>query len=175
MRAKHFWNVLILAAAVALLGGCADGDIDDADSAPVELQVDVTQSPAIRGQLEGTECLLTVTEWTVTYKNQPKSELAKTSPFNDIYVDSVTVSYEWPASPGVVPPPPRTIPTPGTVAPEQTKAIPFVPILLDDVSAEMLGTTAILTLDVNARTAAGDPIEIRAGEALVIEACRGGG
>ena len=175
MRANHRWTLLILAAAVALTGGCADGDIDDADSAPVELQVDVTQSPPIRGQLVGTECQVTITEWTVTYRNQPKNSAATTSPFNDIYVDSVTVSYEWPASPGIVPPPPRTIPTPGTVAPNGIKAIPFVPILLDDLTTEMFGTTAILSLDVNARTAAGNDVDIQAGEALVIEDCRGGG
>lgn len=163
--------VALVAASMALaIGGCADGDLDDPDSPPSELQVEITQSPALEGQLVSGTCVLTVEEWTVTYNNVAKNSLATNSPFSDYFVESVTVSYTWPDV-AVPIPPDRTIPSPGTVAIGATQGIRFEPILSQDLDGSMLGTSGILTLTIHARYGDGTRVTRQIGEVLQVNDC----
>ena len=159
--------LLVVLAMVA--GGC-NGAVDDPDSAVI-LQVTVTESPAITGQDEGGGCSYTITEWSADFANQPKNSSAVTSPYNDIIIRSWIVSYSWPGNAGITPPPDRLLPAPGTVPANGQQTITFNPILFDDLTGAMAGTSAILTMTVDAVTQTGDPINITILEQMDIESC----
>jgi hypothetical protein len=160
----------LLAVLVLLAGGC-NSAVDDPDS-NVILEVLVTESPAITGQDDGVGgCLFTITEWSADFLNQPKNESATISPYNDIIIRSWYVSYSWPGSPGIIPPPPRELPSPGTIPAFGQQSVTFSPILFDDLEAAWAGTSAILTMTVNAVTVSGETIRLTISEQLDIESC----
>ncbi len=161
----------LLVVLVVLAGGC-NSAVDDADTSVV-LQVTVTESPAITGQDEGGVCNFTITEWSADFANLPKNSSAITSPYNDITVRAWVTSYSWPGNPGIVPPPDRLLPVPGTVPANGQQSITFSPILFDDLTSAMAGTSAVLTMTVDAVTGTGDPISLTIMEQLDIESCSG--
>lgn len=169
------WLLLTLAGLMSLAMSCASGPIDDASGAAVVLEVQITDSPAITGQFQDGTCVIRITEWSAQFANIPKNSSATTSPYNDIIVEDIDISYSWPGAAGVTIPPERTIPSPGTVPANGSQSINFEPILLQDLSQDMLGTTGILALRINARTPVNDRITVNIGEALVIEQCQGSG
>ena len=171
MRTNSFMKIALplLAVLVLVAGGC-NSVVDDPD-ANVILEVQVTESPAITGQDEEGVCSFTITEWSADFVNVPKNTSAVTSPYNDIIVRSWIVSYSWPANPGITPPADRLLPVPGTVPANGQQTITFSPILFDDLATAMAGTSAILTMTVDAVTVSGEPISITIMEQLDIESC----
>jgi len=170
------WLSLALATVLSLvLASCASGPIDDPSGAAVYLEVEITDSPSITGQFQQGVCVIQITEWGADFINLPKNSSATTSPYNDVIVEDIDISYAWPGAPSVTVPPDRTIPSPGTVPADSSQSINFEPILLQDLTADMLGTTGILTMSINARTPVNDRIRVQIGEALIIEQCQGSG
>ena len=171
MRTNSFMKIALplLVVLVLVAGGC-NSAVDDPDSSVI-LQVTVTESPAITGQDEGGVCNFTITEWSADFANQPKNSSAVTSPYNDIIIRSWIVSYSWPGNAGIVPPPDRLLPLPGTVPANGQQSITFSPILFDDLTDAMAGTSAILTMTVDAVTQTGDPINLTILEQMDIESC----
>ncbi len=115
MRTNSLMKIALpLFAVLILLAGGCNGAVDDPD-ANVILEVVVTESPAITGQDDGSGgCMFTITEWSADFLNQPKNDSATTSPYNDIIIRSWIVSYSWPGNAGIIPPPDRLLPSPGT-------------------------------------------------------------
>ncbi len=115
-----------------------------------------------------------VEEWAVSLGNVPKSELGTTSPFNDIALQSVTVSYTWdvPFANG-----PVTFPLAGTIAPGSTINSTFFPITNADLTAlgatlpVPVAVTGFLTMTFRGAMVDGSPVVVTAGEQLFIEAC----
>ena len=172
MRTNSFMKIALplLAALVLLAGGC-NSAVDDPDSSVI-LEVQITESPAITGQDDGAgNCLFTITEWSADFLNQPKNESATISPYNDIIIRSWIVSYSWPASPDIIPPADRLLPSPGTIPANGQQSITFSPILFDDLDVLWAGTSAILTMSVDAVTVSGERIRLTILEQLDIESC----
>lgn len=171
MHTNSFMKIALplLAVLVLMAGGC-NGAVDDPDSSVI-LQLSVTESPSITGQDTGGVCNFTITEWSADFINAPKNSSAVTSPYNDIIVRSWVVSYSWPGNAGIVPPPDRLLPVPGTVPANSQQSITFSPILFDDLTAAMAGTSAIMTMSVDAVTQTGDPVGLTILEQLDIESC----
>ncbi len=115
-----------------------------------------------------------VEEWSASLGNVPKSELGTTSPFNDIVMQSVTISYAWdvPFANG-----PVTFPLAGTISPGSTLASTFFPITNADLTAlganlpVPIAVTGFLTLTFRGTMVDGSPVVVTAGEQLFIEAC----
>ncbi len=172
MRTNSFMKIALplLAVLVLLAGGC-NSAVDDPDS-NVILEVQLTESPAITGQDDGSGgCMFTITEWSADFLNQPKNSSAVISPFNDIIIRSWIVSYSWPGNAGITPPADRLLPSPGTIPANGQQSITFSPILFDDLTSAMAGTSAILTMTVDAVTVSGEPISLTILEQLDIESC----
>ena len=171
---RNLWMILAVGLLLAA-AGCAESDIDEDDGPQVYLEVAVTESPAITCQEQAGVQVIEVTEWTAEYTNVPKNSLATTSPFNDIEVISVTVSYDFPDV-AVVVPPARVLPSPGTVPAAGAQSVKFEPILFQDLDATMLGTSAILNLDIAWTTPVDDEVFFKTiGEVMMIEACQASG
>ena len=172
---KANWKYLataLVALVLVAVAGCASGDIDDPGSPPNVLQVLLTESPPVTGtQDELGNCLLTLTEWELQMTNVPKNSLAVASPYNDFFVDYVIINYDWPGG-GVVVPPERELPAPGTVAPDKTVSVKFEPILFQDFDTNMQGTTGLMDMQVVARYADGSRVTVPLRESLVVESCQ---
>ena len=122
-------------------------------------------------------CILEVEDWTATILAAPKNSLAAT-PFNDIVMDSVDITYDWvnDALDGIIPPQPIglgnvTIPTNGQ------NSVTFPPIPSDPLNTTsgptpFEGATANMTLTFNAFTVEGTRIQQTAQRQLIIEICR---
>ncbi len=115
-----------------------------------------------------------VEEWSASLGNVPKTELGTTSPFNDIALQSVTVSYTWdvPFANG-----PVTFPLAGTIPPGSTISTTFFPITNADLSALgatlplPIAVTGFLTMTFRGTMVDGSPVVVTAGEQLFVEAC----
>jgi hypothetical protein len=169
MRGKNRWIVtLLVAGMVAGLSGCAGGGLDSRDVANVVLTVDqIPQIPPITAS--GDPCVFTVTAFQATLANQPKNELAA-SPFSDIRMETVTISYRWDdaalSTPTWIQNVAGTIPVGGT----QTVAV--TPIQLGMLEGAYAGHTADLTLIFRGRTVDNKPVEAAAlGIALSVSSC----
>lgn len=172
MKGKVQITFLFLSICLVLASaGCVSGDADDPSGPDVELQVVITESPPVSAQDQEGVCEMRITEWTVSFTNVPKNALANTSPWNDVEIESITITYDFPDVPAFVTT--RTIPTPGTVAAEGTQTIKFEPILFQDLTDNpgLLGVSGILTLSVRARTTDNIVIWKTIGEVLNIEQC----
>lgn len=171
-----FRNSLLVLASGLLLAtaGCVSGGADDPAGPDVELQVTITESPAVTCQEQGGIDQFTMTEWSIAYTNVPKNSNAVTSPWNDIEIVSNTISYDFPYSPITLPD--WYPPTPGTVAAGSTQAIKHYPMPMEYFDVPGIdGTTAVLTMTIRAKTVDNVPIVKVIGEELHIEDCRPSG
>lgn len=167
--------LLVLSAAVLATAGCVDGDLDHPDSAEVYLEVALTDSPPITCQTQGGIDVITVEEWGATYSNTPKNSLATTSPFNDIEIISVTISYDFPDINPAIWPPTRELPSPGAISPNEEQQINFDPILLQDVDSGLTGSSGILQMTIKWTTPSDTTVFTkRIGEVLHVETCSAG-
>lgn len=174
MKRRNLCLAVFAVLPVLAVLGCASGDIDDAGSPPNQLQVDLTETQPITGTRDTVtgNCIFQITEWEARFNNEPKNSLATESPFNDYFVEQFRVTYSWPGAPAVPVPPPRDLPSPGTVKPGEQKSIRFEPILLQDFDPSMEGTTGILDMMVQARYSDGTRVNIPLRESIVIQSCQ---
>jgi len=176
MLGTHRWLKLMLAAVLVVAGAaCIPGGIDSGSSADVVLEVTALDNPPVTGQVQGTACAFTVEDWTATLQNQPKSELATTSPFNDIVLVDVDIVYTFINAAIVVPM--RTVGL-GDVVIEAggSNTVGFAPISFDDLLSNpaIQGSTANLELTFHARTVEGATISDTVYRQLFVETCSSG-
>jgi hypothetical protein len=92
-------KLLVIGTAVLLLAtlGCSSSGLDDGTSANVVLEVDQVQLSIVTSTYDplNNVCIFQITESQATLSNLPKSAAAITSPFNDILITRMTLSYDW--------------------------------------------------------------------------------
>ena len=84
----------VVLAAAGWFAGC-NGTIDNEPN--VVLELETLTVPPVTSSANGTNgaCTYTVTVANGTFKNKPKNQFAGTSPFNDIILQNVNISYTW--------------------------------------------------------------------------------
>lgn len=176
MQITQRWWLLpaLLLAATA----CTNDALDDGSSADVVLEIqDLTAQPvtASTDTGGGGGCSLEVQDWTGTALNVPVSALAGnlSSPFNDILLESVTISYDWDLDgipdPGITPT--SVVGLGGITVPAGGSAtFAFAPISFQEV-LPVAGQTANLTLDFRGRTVEGEVVHRTALRQLFVEDC----
>lgn len=200
MRRPNLWWIL-LGIAVLAVPACSDSDIDEGDSANVLLQILEIDNPAVQGTVQVGTCSVTgascldnsdcdpldptdvcdlvtgecvITEWTATLQNAPKTDLAVETPFNDIVVQDITVSYSWETGFAMTP---ITFPLGLTIPANTSKAITFFPLSGEDLGALLASlptpaaVTADLTITFRGELEDGVKISRTAGAQLFVEAC----
>jgi hypothetical protein len=119
------------------------------------------------------ECVgFVVQEWSATLGNAPKNVLAggDSTPFNDVTLESVTITYSW-LDPAVSTPT-RTVGLGNVTIPtDGTSSVTFAPIAFDDLSLSLEGHTANLSLVFRAKTVEGTRITDTVSRQLFVEAC----
>ncbi len=162
------WNVLV-AAVVLAAAGCTGDSLDDGDSADVVLEVfSIPQIPPITTAVSGAGCTFIVTSVNVTLRNQATNDVVA-SPFGDIRLETVTLSYDWFTLPAT---PTRTLSIGGTIPVGGSGSVSFPPILLQDLSTGYAGATASVDMLFRGRTVAGQDVQASArGSALSVSSC----
>lgn len=202
MRRSNLCWISLLGFALLVVPACTDSNLDNGDSANVVLQMLDLQDPVVKGQTQigtctvsGAQCLdssqcdaldptdvcfidptaatCIITEWSATLANAPKSALATESPFSDIALTDVTVSYEW--LNGFVMDP-FTVALSGSIEPSATRIVKFFPMSSEDLAAlraafPLVARSANVTLRFRGKVENGDDVERTAGAQLFVEAC----
>lgn len=172
---KNTMKLVVRLALVAALSagvlGC-NSVLDDGDGPNVVLTVEQMTIPVVTAAVNQAtlQCVFTVSDATATLKNQPKSAVAGESPFNDVVMESVTVSYAW-DDPALVTAP-RTFPLGGTVPAGGTGTVMFPPIASGDLTPAFEGHTAGLTMVFTGRMVDGTPITANGGGSLTVNFCQ---
>lgn len=196
---KTKWLVLAVALALAAGWSCTSNDLDSAGSADVILEVQSVDAPPVTAQrststqgqcsISGTlcssngdcpvtescqrqdVCQLEVTEWGITFRNQPKNHLG-IGVYNDIVLLSVDISYTW-LNP-LITTQDSTVGLGNTIVPaEQSATVQFFPISSDAIAGGAAqGLTADLVLTINARTIEGTTIRQTLSRQLQVEICQ---
>lgn len=126
-------KVLLVGGVALMLLACAEGNLDNGDSANVVLSISTFPPvPPVTSSYNDTigACVFTLpTAVNVTLKNQPKSELVK-SPFGDVVIDSAVVSYVWDDGLTVEP---YVQSAAGTIAVGQTGTVGLLPLRGSDL------------------------------------------
>ena len=164
----------IVLATVAVFAGCNDV-IDDKPS--VVLEVATLTIPPVTGALDsvGGGCVFTITNASASFNDKPKNGLAITSPFNDIRLVDVTVTYLWDdaATEPTAVTGPAVFPVPGTVPANGSNTSSFSVVNgLDIISPSREGHTARLNLLFRGVTIAGDVVSVPSGGALTVNTCQ---
>ena len=165
------WN-LLLAGLVLAAAACTGNSLDDGDSANVVLEVfNIPQIPPVTAAIDAASgnCLFTLTNVIVTLQNKPKSELGASSPFNDVVLQNVTLSYAW-DSPSLTTPT-RTATLGGTIPAGGTGTVSFPPIAGGDLSTANSGHSASVTMVFVGQTISGDGVQARGGGVLFVNSC----
>ncbi len=157
----------VLLAAAGWFAGC-NGTIDDEPN--VVLEVATLTIPVIQAQTT-TTCIFTITQASATFNNKPKNHLAGESPFQDIVMESVDVSYVW--DDGAVLPN-QTFGVPGTVPANGTQSSTFSVVnnsVLTSGAVTRAGHTASLSLVFHGHTVSGDAVLATTGGTLSVNSC----
>lgn len=167
------WMLLLLATFLIAGVSCTSDALDDGDSADVVLEIQVFDAPAVTASLDQMTmlCTFTVNDWQVSFENLPKNGSADgSSPFNDIVMQDVTVTYNWINT--ALSTPARTIGLGGVAVPvgEQIQAT-FSPIAFNDLTLAVSGSTADLTMLFRGVTIEGTQMFLSVSKQLNIEAC----
>jgi len=176
-RDKRLVFLSLLAGLLVLATGCPEnGSLDDGDSAPVVFEVEILNTPAVTAQPGGSppSCATPsaqVQQWDANAVNSPKTAGAITSPFNDIDLRDVTITYTCDA--GLVCPPQRVHGLTGTVPADSTVQFKFNPIYLQDVDPSLLGTSVDLNMVFRSQTISGEDIFYTTAAVLSISSCVG--
>jgi hypothetical protein len=172
---KTRYLMLLFAALLVVATGCPeDSDLDDEDGPQVVFEAAILSTPSVTASqdpilMSCASPVFLVTEWSATANNLPKNSNATTSPFNDIELTDMTMTY---TCPGVGPcPPQRTQGLTGTVPANGSISFTFLPIFLQDVSAGLQGSTINVDMVIRARAVSGETFSYRTGAALAIDSC----
>ena len=176
---RNYTKLLTCAVVIAVAGwfaGC-NSTVDNSPNVVLEVQT-ITIAPITSSQNgTGGTCTYTLTPATASFKNLPKNQYSGTSPFNDIVLQYVDISYVWddgapttPVSPGIG----------GTVPAGGTQSIQFSVIsnaalgytqLPDPVGNGRAGHSASLAMVFHGTTVAGDAVSATAGATLQVGSC----
>ena len=165
-------RILALSALVALaaLTSC-NSELDDADGPNVVLEAENVIIPPVNGTFDETTgiCTFTITNATATFRNKPKNEEGASSPFNDIVLRNVLVSYDW--GPGNAPQADGTFGMGGTVPADGTAPGQFAVVSGNDLVLHE-GQIASLVLTFVGRTVSGESISTTTGGTLAVGTCQ---
>ena len=158
---------------VLLAASCADNGIDDGSSANVVLEVDQVTLAVITSTYDplNAVCVFQITDSTATLSNLPKSEEAVTSPFNDILIDQLIISYRWDDGLAM----PNYVTSPRVVIPaDSSNQVRFLPVQLAEFLSAVPsreGHSAELTLTFQGEVGDGSRVQAVAGGALFVNSC----
>jgi len=169
----------ILAAVLLAAAACTGNELDDASSPDVVIEVmTLENSPVTAQQAEGGEgCTLEVMDWTATIESIPKNSLGGTTPYNDVVMPSVIITYYDHDDND------RTTPLFGprvvglgdvTIPAGASNTVSFAPISFQDLEGVTLGSTLNLVLTFQAITVEGTTIRDTVDRQLFIEECAAG-
>jgi len=178
MRRANRWWVVCAVAVMLAVPACTENTLDQ-DDQDVALEITSFDAPPVTGDVEvgtcqnnpGIECLnnnncpigdvcdlsavsglCTIPAWSFGLANLPLSAGADESPFNDVILNNLIITYDW--SPLAIAPFTRTIGLFGVVIPAGGNGtIEFPPISSGDLLAD--DTAVNLTLTLDAKTVAG--------------------
>lgn len=162
---------LLVATAGGWLAGC-NGTIDKEPN--VVLEVETVTIPPITSAQDSVlnTCTYTITSATGTFKNKPKNQFAGTSPFNDILLKNLQVSYTW--DDGHVTNP-VTTGLSGAVPANGSSTAQFSVIsnqaLTEPFPGGRSGHTAALNMTFHGETVSGDPVQVSTGGTLQVNSC----
>jgi hypothetical protein len=193
MRGRNRWWILWLAAVLLLAPACTENDLDDSDS-DVVLEVVTSSTPPVTGEvqlgscsLSGNECLTSdncpegetcilpppgsseclIAEWNFNLANQPLSEGAIESPYNDIVMNRVEIDYNWSDGSTAT----TVIGLGGVTVPANgTASVTFYPIAQENFLFD--DTTVALDMNFVGQTIAGQDVARSAAAELFIEDCQ---
>jgi len=180
-----------------ILAGCADGPIDSPGSAHVVLQLETLDTPGVTGAVEGDgvcsgdaqvsctsdatcanaqpalgsciglTCTRTIAEWSGTARNVPKNSLANTSPFNDIVLQRVDISYPGSGLPST------TVGIVGTIFADTSGSIEFFPITFQAIEGvpDDTAVSVDVVFTIYGVTEVDDNVQLTAAAQLNVEKC----
>jgi len=166
----------IVLATAGWFAGC-NGTIDKEPNVVLEVQT-LTITPITSSQNSTTNtCTYTITAANGTFKNLPKNQYAGTSPFNDIVLEGVNITYAWddgvgqdPVSAGLG----GSVPAGGTTT-AQFAVISNAALTVDGpndpVGTGRAGHTASLGLTFIGTTGSGDAVSATTGGTLQVNSC----
>jgi len=173
LRSKKYLMPL-LAAVLLVAASCTNDALDNGTGADVVLEVVNLDNPAVTAQQAqaggGGSCTLLVEDWTASIQASPKNSLAGATPFNDLTLHTVTVTYAW-IDPTIVTPTRVIGLGDATVPAGGTAAVTFAPIAFDDLTDVMQGHTANLSLVFDATTVEGTHVRSTVQRQLFVEIC----
>jgi hypothetical protein len=171
LRSKKYLMPL-LAAVLLVSASCSNDALDDGSGADVVLEVLSLDNPAVTAQVAGGGglCTLQVEDWTASMQAAPKNPLGGATPFNDLILHTVTITYNWiddgiSTDPAIIGLGNATIPANGI------GSVTFAPISFDDLSAAMQGHTSNLILVFDATTVEGTHVRSTVQRQLFVEVC----
>jgi len=176
MRARYGSLIAVAALCVAVVApGCSNGTVDDGNTGDVVLEVASTTTTPITGAADPAlpgVCVFTVTDWTATLNNKPKNGSAIVSPWNDIMMGTVDITYVW-DDPSIVTAP-VTMNISGTVPANGSLGVKFPPIFAGNITAAMEGHAANLTMTFHGAAVSGEGVSTTAfGAVMTINSCIG--
>jgi hypothetical protein len=172
-------KILALTAVVAAAGwfaGC-NGTIDKEPN--VVLELETLTIPPVTSSANGTNgaCTYTITMASGTFKNKPKNQFAGVSPFNDIILKNLVITYGWDdgvAQPAVTAGLAGAVPADGSTSAQFTvvsNGALTVDGPNDPAGTGRAGHTASLGLTFNGTTVSGDAVSTTTGGTLQINSC----
>ena len=168
-------NLIVITAAGLLLmaAACVSGNADHPSTPDIELQVMVTESPAVTAQDQSGTCVIKVNEWTVNFNNVPKNSLATTSPWNDVTIVGMTLSYDFPDVGATLPTRYLPLGEAVTVPAAGSATLKFWPVYLQDLisTPEVLGSSGNMVIEFQALMNNGHRFDKAIGEVIAIEQC----
>jgi len=172
MLSSKKYLIPLLAAVLLVTASCTNDALDDGSGADVVLEIVNLENPAITAQQAGGAggCTLLVEDWTALIGAAPKNPLGGTTPFNDLTLHTVTITYNW-IEPAITTPTSivglgeTTIPAGGVAA------VTFAPIAFDHLTAAMQGHTSNLVLVFDATTVEGTRVRSTVQRQLFVEVC----
>jgi len=171
-----FLALTVVLAAAGWFAGC-NGTIDDEPNVVLEVQQLTISAITASANGPGGICTYTLTPSTGSFKNLPKNQFAGTSPFNDIVLSSVNISYAWDDH---VPQAPVLAGVGGTVPAGGSQSAQFSVISNaalgvdgpnDPVGNGRSGHTASLGLTFFGTTVSGEAVSASAGGTLQVNSC----
>lgn len=166
----------VVLAAAGWFASC-NGTIDNEPN--VILEVENLTIPVVTSSQNSTTggCTFTVTNANGTFKNKPKNQFAGTSPFNDIILQNVSITYVWddavaqsPVTAGLG----GSVPANGSTS-AQFSVVSNAALSVDGPSdppgTGRAGHTASLGLTFNGTTVSGDAVSATTGGTLQVNSC----